>query len=87
VQAHRTLIAAVHADATDEAAIRAASDTLGRSVGDAAIVVARVKREVLQAAALTPEQQTKLGDIRNRVDTMLDRVVDALQPPTENPRR
>ncbi len=86
LQAKRAIVDAVHADAPDETAIRAAADSLGRSVGDAAVVIARVKGEVFQAAALTPEQTRKLGEIRTRVDASMGRMLDMLQAHAENPR-
>jgi Spy/CpxP family protein refolding chaperone len=87
LQAKRTLINAVHADAPDEAAIRAAGDTLGRAIGDAAVVFAHVKNEVFQAAAWTPEQTRKLGEMKTKLDVSIGRLVDSLQPAAENPHR
>jgi Spy/CpxP family protein refolding chaperone len=86
LQAQRTIMNAVHADATDEAAIRTAADSLGRSAGDAAVLIARVKAEVLEAAALTPEQARTLGEIRAKIDGSIGRMLDSLEPAPENPR-
>jgi Spy/CpxP family protein refolding chaperone len=86
LQAKRTLINAVHADAPDEVAIRAAADALGRSIGDAAVVLVRVKTEILQAAALTPEQTRKVGELMTSVDASIGSLLDSLGPPAENPR-
>ncbi len=86
LQAKRTLINAVHADTPDEAAIRAAGESLGRSVGEAAVVISRVKAEVLQVAALSLEQSRTLDAIKARIDASVEHMLDTLHPPAENPR-
>lgn len=85
LEANRSIIRAVHSAPADEAAIRASADGLGRSVGDAAVLVARMKAEILQAAALTPEQTAKLDTIRTNVDASIGRMLDGLQQAAENP--
>ncbi len=87
LQAKRTLLNSVHADAPDEATIRANGATLGGAIGDAAVVLAQVKTEILRAAALTPEQNRKLGEIKAKLDASIGRLVDSLQPVAENPHR
>lgn len=87
VEAKRALINAVHADTTDEAAVRAAGEQVGRSLGEAAVVIARIKTDVLRSASLTPEQSRKLSEMRDRMDASIGRLLDLLQPPAENPGR
>src|SRR6185369_12358661 len=54
VDKKRALRDAVMADAPDEKAIRAASDDLAHSIGDAAVLASKIKQEV--AVVLTPDQ-------------------------------
>jgi len=86
VEAKRTLINAIHADAPDEAAIRAAGESVGRTVSDASVVLARFKTDVLRTVELTPEQTRKLAELRANFDAAIGRLLDSLASAAENPR-
>jgi Spy/CpxP family protein refolding chaperone len=58
------LIDAVMADPIDEGAIRQQTTDLAQSLGDAAVLGARVRAEVFQV--LTPEQQQKARELAER---------------------
>lgn len=74
VEKRRALREATLATNVDETAIRAAANDLGRAIGDAAVVGAKVKAEV--RAVLTPEQQKKLDEFRGESDSALDSFLD-----------
>lgn len=70
VTSKRALSEAVSAETTDQAAIRAACDQLGRSLGDAAVLGAQVRKEVL--AVLTDDQRRLLDTFRSEVTSDVD---------------
>ncbi len=72
----RALNDAVLAETTDEKAIRAAADDLGHSVGDFAVLAAKIKQEA--AAVLTPDQKEKLADFRGRVEKSVDEMMEKI---------
>lgn len=72
VEARRELRDAVLAEKTDDAAIRKAADDLGKRIGDAAVVMAKVKADVMDKAQLTPEQVEKIADFRAESDASID---------------
>lgn len=78
IDAKRTLRDAVLADKSDDAAIRKAADDLGKKVGDAAVVIARVKSDVASKANLTPEQMKKIADFRAENDASTDNLLKEL---------
>jgi Spy/CpxP family protein refolding chaperone len=75
VAARRELHAAVLADTPDDKAIREAAGVLGKSIGDAATVFAKIKVELVKNAKLTPKQMEKITEFRadthESVDTFL----------------
>jgi Spy/CpxP family protein refolding chaperone len=73
VAKHRTLRDAVLADSADEKAIRSAADDLGHSIGDAAVLAAKIKGEVHKV--LTTEQQGKIDDFRKHADAAVDEFI------------
>src|SRR5262249_46648826 len=62
----RALRNAVTDPSGNEQAIRAASDDLGKSIGDAAVLGAKIKAEI--AGVLTDDQRHKLEDFRAATD-------------------
>jgi Spy/CpxP family protein refolding chaperone len=74
VERRRALREATLAANVDEAAIRTAATDLGKAIGDAAVVGAKVKAEV--RAVLTPEQQKKLDEFRGESDAAIDSFLD-----------
>jgi Spy/CpxP family protein refolding chaperone len=70
----RALRAAVLADQPDEQQIRAASDKLGKSIGDAAVQLSKVAGEVKQV--MTSEQLSKIDTFRDDNAAALDRFFD-----------
>ena len=73
IEKGRALRAATAADAPDEANIRTLADDLGRAIGDAAVVGAKVRREVKAAAQLTDEQAKRIADFHADNQAALDR--------------
>jgi Spy/CpxP family protein refolding chaperone len=71
-QQKRALRDAVLAEKPDDAAIHKAADELGQRIGDAAVVLAKVKGELVTKAKLTPDQMKKLSDFRSSNDASLD---------------
>lgn len=69
----RTLKTAVLADKTDEQAIRAAAADVGKSLGDAAVLAARIKTEAKQV--LTPEQQQTMQNFHQASDKAVDQLI------------
>lgn len=68
--AQQALQAAMTADPLDEAAIRSASAALAEVQADAAVLRAKVHREVF--AVLTPEQQAKAKALREEARTRFE---------------
>jgi Spy/CpxP family protein refolding chaperone len=75
-QALRELIAA---PTTDEPAIRAAADDLGKSIGDAAIEGAKVRAQLWKV--LTPQQQDKVTAFRKDSEKATNDALDRLANP------
>lgn len=84
VSAH-ALCDAVLAENADETAIRAAAGALGKSIGDAAVVLAGIKAELHRKAGLTPEQMRKIADFKAAHDAMLDAFLNSLPTKPETP--
>jgi Spy/CpxP family protein refolding chaperone len=70
----RTLRDAVLAAQTDDAAIRAAADQLGKSIGDAAVLIAKVVPEA--KAVLTPEQLERIREFREEREKSAETFLD-----------
>jgi Spy/CpxP family protein refolding chaperone len=60
-------------DGTDEAGIRAATDAMAKSLGDAAVLGAKIRAEA--RGVLTPEQMKKIGEFRTQLDTGVDGLI------------
>ncbi|MBA3273163.1 MAG: periplasmic heavy metal sensor [Chthoniobacterales bacterium] len=72
VAARRTLRDAVLAEKPDDATIRQAADALGKSIGDAAVTLAKVKVELAEKAQLSEQQMQKIADFRADSDASID---------------
>lgn len=72
VEKRRALRDAVSAEKPDESAIRRASSELGSSIGEAAVVMARVKGEIKAKANLSPQQMKKISEFRSANDVAVD---------------
>src|SRR5205814_10300473 len=76
----RALKQAVMADSTDEKAIHSAAEDLGKTLGDAAVVMAKVKQEVKAKAKLTDEQVKQIKEFHEKndadVDTFLQKAME-----------
>jgi len=70
VAGKRAIADAVGADKTDEAAIRAACGDLGRSLGDASVLAAKVRKEVL--TVLTDDQRELFDAFQSEVASDVD---------------
>jgi Spy/CpxP family protein refolding chaperone len=79
IAAKHSLHAAVLADTPDDAAIRDAAGNLGESLGDAAVVIAKIKVELLRNAQFTPEQIKKLEEFKTGADAEIDAFLDELE--------
>ena len=79
VEKCRVLRDAVAADTSDEQAIRAAANNLASSIGDAAVLTAKVRAEV--AKVLTPDQRAKIAEFRRQSDQSIDRFLDKMDKP------
>lgn len=73
VEKGRALREATSADAPDEAKIRSLADDLGKAIGDAAVVGAKVRHEVKSAAHLTDEQAKRIADFHAENQAAVDR--------------
>jgi Spy/CpxP family protein refolding chaperone len=60
-------------DGTDEAGIRAATDAMAKSLGDAAVLGAKIRAEA--RTVLTPEQMKKIGEFRTQFDAGIDGLI------------
>jgi Spy/CpxP family protein refolding chaperone len=67
----RALRDATLAEGASEATIRAAADELGKAIGDAAIVGAKIRSEIHDV--LTPEQRKKVEEFRDQSESAVDR--------------
>jgi Spy/CpxP family protein refolding chaperone len=79
VEKRRALRDAVMADTTDEQAIRAAAGNLATSIGDAAVLAAKVRSEV--AKVLTPEQLATVTAFRKESGQSVDHFLDNMAKP------
>ena len=70
VEKRRALREAVLAEKTDERKVRSAAEELGKAIGDAAIVAARIKSEA--RGVLTDEQVKVLAEFRADRDGAVD---------------
>ena len=70
VEKRRALRDAIANPNSDEQSIRAAADDLGHSIGDAAVLAARIRKEI--SPILTDEQRQKLTDFRAQSDHAVD---------------
>ena len=68
------------ADDPDDAAIRTAAAGLGKSIGDAAVVLADIKVEAFDSAQLTAEQLQKLAQFRAKADASVDTLLNERIP-------
>jgi Spy/CpxP family protein refolding chaperone len=75
----RALRALVLADTPDEAAIRKAAGDLSGAIGDAAVVLSRVKTDIVTKAQLTPEQRKKIAKFRAANDDAADEFLSELE--------
>jgi Spy/CpxP family protein refolding chaperone len=73
---HKVLLAAVRADRVDEAAIRAAARGMGEAIGDASVLRAGVRKDVI--AALTPEQRGRVNAVLDSIQQDVDRTLQGL---------
>lgn len=73
----RVLRAAILAEVTDESAIRAASEDLASSIGDAAVLGATISAEI--RGVLTPEQIEKIGQFISDNTQAMDELLDKLE--------
>jgi Spy/CpxP family protein refolding chaperone len=76
VEKRRALRDAVLADHPDESAIRSAANDLGKAIGDAAVLAAKVKPEV--SKVLTSEQRDKIKQFRTKNDKAVDEFIDKI---------
>jgi Spy/CpxP family protein refolding chaperone len=76
VKNRRALRDATLAENADDAKIRAAANDLGKSIGDAALVAAKLKGEV--GKLWTPEQSQKIEEFRSQSDAAVDKFVEKI---------
>lgn len=76
VDKRRELRDAVLAKDSSESAIRAAANELGKSIGDAAVLAAKVKGEV--AKVITPDQMHKIESFRQESDSAVDSFIEKI---------
>ena len=72
----RALTSAVRANEVNEQAIRAAAQNLGTAIGDAAVLRAKIRKEV--RAVLTPEQLGKVDAVTAEIEQNVDETVAGL---------
>jgi len=70
---HKALLAAVRADKVDETAIKTASAAMGTAIGNASVLRAKVRQEVM--AILTPEQRTQIDEALDAMQQNKDEAV------------
>ncbi|HVX86837.1 MAG TPA: periplasmic heavy metal sensor [Phycisphaerae bacterium] len=75
----RALRAAIAASPEDDAAIRLAGEDLGKAIGDAGVLAAKIRTEA--RAVLTPDQDQKLDDFRKATDDQIDTLLKELGTP------
>ena len=76
VEKKRALRQAVWAEKTDEKAIRAASEDLGKAIADAAVLAARVRAEAVEV--LTDEQLKLIEKFHSDRDAAVDTFLETL---------
>jgi Spy/CpxP family protein refolding chaperone len=76
VEKRRALREATRAKDADERAIRAAADDLGKAIGDAAVVGAKIKAKVMQV--MTTDQREKIEEFREQADAAVDRFIEQM---------
>jgi Spy/CpxP family protein refolding chaperone len=72
---HQKVREAAQADPLNEAAVRQAAEGMAKGIGDAAVLHAKIRREVM--AKLTPEQIKKVESFRNSVHDSVDKALAA----------
>ncbi|MGD9632702.1 MAG: Spy/CpxP family protein refolding chaperone [Pirellulales bacterium] len=72
----RALRDATLAENANDAAIRAAANELGKTIGDAAVVGSKIKAEV--RTVLTPEQREKVDQFRQQSESAVDKFLDQI---------
>jgi Spy/CpxP family protein refolding chaperone len=87
VDAKRALHNAVIADKADDAAIRTAGAALGKSIGDAAVVFAGIKAELVQKAKPTAEQKAKIVEAHAKTEKAIDALLSSLQQQPDSPTK
>jgi Spy/CpxP family protein refolding chaperone len=70
---HKQVRRAEKSEPLNEAAIRQAATNMAQSLGDAAVLHAKIRREVM--AKLTPEQVKKIETFRRGVDGSVDKAL------------
>jgi Spy/CpxP family protein refolding chaperone len=76
VEKRRALREAVLAKNPDDDAIRAAANSLGKAIGDAAVLASKVKPEV--GKVLTSEQKEKIEEFRKQNDKTVDEFIEKI---------
>ena len=76
VEKHRALRDATLAPNMDEKAIRAAAEDMGKSIGDAAVLAAKIKSEVRKV--LKPDQLQKIEEFRKHADQATDEFIQQM---------
>lgn len=71
---NKALLAAVRADKVDEAAIRAAATAMAGPIGDASVLRAKIRQEVL--GVLTADQRAKLDAALDEIQDNRDEAVN-----------
>jgi Spy/CpxP family protein refolding chaperone len=79
VEKRRALRTATNSSPVDETAIRAASADLAQSIGDAAMLAAKIKLEVRKV--MTPQQAQQIDAFRQQSDAEVDDFVQELSKP------
>ena len=79
IEKHRALRDATLAPTMDEKAIRAAAEEMGKSIGDAAVLAAKIKAQV--RAVLKPDQLQKLEEFRKHADQATDEFIQKMANP------
>lgn len=76
MEKRRVLRDAVLADKPSDDAIRSAANDLGKAIGDAAVLAAKVKPEV--AKVLTSEQQARVKDFHKQNDKAVEELLEKI---------
>lgn len=70
---------AMNGSTVDETAIRAATTAMNTTLGDAAVLVAKIKSEARHV--LTPEQLEQIAGLRSAADDILNQIIDRTAHP------